>query len=373
MRIVQVAPFYKPVIGGVENVVDHISRYCVSKGHEVFVVTYDRARKGSSKHLVSREEDNGLTIIRLPVDIKWNQGSYSSKMKDCLRNIKPDIVHVHNWRHPHVFQVAKLKDEMHFKAILHGHAPYHSEGQLGAVVWLYHRTVDILSKATLKKYDRLISLTDYEKEKLLHFGVPPDKIVIIPNGIDETFEEIDEYNTNGGRNVLYMGAISSLKNMDLLKKSMSYVFSRMPDSRLLLAGEDQGALRRLLTGEIGSRTEYFGVVRDPIRLQVYGKSRVFVHPTIYEAYGISLIEAQRFGKPCVITGKGGQTYAAPPDQTSLLAKETPEDFGAKIISLLLDEDLYSRLSANATRWGIQHLWKNVLPRYDQLYESVLTN
>jgi glycogen synthase len=46
MKIVHVAPFYHPVIGGVEDVVKHIAEHMASKKHEVYVVTYNRVRGG---------------------------------------------------------------------------------------------------------------------------------------------------------------------------------------------------------------------------------------------------------------------------------------------------------------------------------------
>jgi len=47
MRIVHVAPFYTPVIGGVEEVVRKIAEYTASRGYETHVVTYNRLRNSS--------------------------------------------------------------------------------------------------------------------------------------------------------------------------------------------------------------------------------------------------------------------------------------------------------------------------------------
>jgi len=45
MRVVHVAPFYYPIKGGVETVVQKISEYLASKGNEVYVITYNRDRE----------------------------------------------------------------------------------------------------------------------------------------------------------------------------------------------------------------------------------------------------------------------------------------------------------------------------------------
>jgi glycosyltransferase involved in cell wall biosynthesis len=100
---------------------------------------------------------------------------------------------------------------------------------------------------------------------------------------------------------------------------------------------------------------------------LYSRCVIFAHPAIYEPFGIALLEAQALGKPCIITGYGGQLYVAPPGYTSLYAKPSPDDFGEKMAILLTDEELYKKLSRNARVWAFQHLWSKILPKYYEIY------
>ncbi|MCX8137680.1 hypothetical protein [Pyrobaculum aerophilum] len=50
-------------------------------------------------------------MIRLKPTATWSHGSYSPELPNAIRSLKPDVVHVHVWRHPHVFQIAKLRRE----------------------------------------------------------------------------------------------------------------------------------------------------------------------------------------------------------------------------------------------------------------------
>jgi len=65
MRIVHVAPFYTPVIGGVEEVVKRIAEHTASRGYETHVVTYNRLRNSGVGSLPREEEINGVHVIRL--------------------------------------------------------------------------------------------------------------------------------------------------------------------------------------------------------------------------------------------------------------------------------------------------------------------
>lgn len=374
MRIVHVAPFYYPVIGGVEEVVKRVAEYAASKGNEVYVVTYNRLRADGKESLPEEERINNVHVIRLKPKIIWGYGTYSTEFPDVLRRLRPDVVHVHVWRHPHVFQVAKLKDELGFKAILHTHAPFNLVSQLGMATWLYHRVTDCSMKKVLESYDNLIALTPHEKNIFVEkLGVQEEKMLITPNGIDDrlvsSFETI-----KADPVVLYLGRISRPKNVDLLVKAMGYVKKEVSSAKLVLAGPDEGLVIKLrdYVQKHDINFQYLGVVSEYEKDKVYSECRVFAHPAIYEAFGITLLEVQAFGKPCVITGNGGHVYTAPPGMTSLYAKPNPEDFGEKIVTLLTEEEIYKELSTNARTWALRHLWSEILPEYDKLYDKICT-
>lgn len=360
MRVVHVTPFYHPVVGGVERVARKICEYLTNSGYDVYVLTYNRMREGGKGSLPRTEEINGVKVIRLKPSFTWSHGTYSPELQSTLMDLRPDLVHVHVWRHPHVFQVIKLKEKMKFKAILHTHAPFHTIGQLGVITWFYHRSVDLLLKGYLRKYDAVVSLTPQERALLMRkFGADS---VVIPNGIEKRHIKW----SRKGDYVLYTGRMAKAKNLDLLIKAMEYV-----KAPLKLVGPDEGYVKRILdlARELRADVEWLGVVSEDELDRAYSGSALLAHPAHYEPFGITLLEAQAHGKPCVITGWGGQLYAAPPLKTSLYARPDPREMGITINRLLEDQELYQRLSRNAFEWAKKHVWDNILPRYVDLYEG----
>jgi glycosyltransferase involved in cell wall biosynthesis len=377
MRIAYVTPFYYPVVGGMEKVVRRIAEYMASRGHDVYVLTYNRLRVGGELSLPQNDIINSVRVIRVKPDFIWSSGTYSSEVPNVLEKLKPDLVHVHAWRHPHVFQVAKLKRRLKFKAVIHTHAPFYKLDQLGLTTWLYHKAVDQIRKGVLREYDAVVALTPYEKNLLVRkLGVKSEKIKIIPNGIDDEISgvnintaEIDMINENPL--ILYVGRISRSKNIDLLIKAMRTLTKRKM-AKLFLAGPDENLIAKLrrYSRKINIDFHYMGQVSEVEKHKLYSKCTIFAHPAIYEGFGITLLEAQAFGKPCVITGEGGQLYAAPPGMTSLHAMPNPEDFGEKMAALLMNEELYEKFSRNARKWALRHLWSKILPEYDKLYDTI---
>jgi glycosyltransferase involved in cell wall biosynthesis len=377
MRIVHVAPFYYPVVGGVEEVVRRIAEYMASKGHDVYVLTYNRLRVGGELSLPQNDIINGVRVIRVKPDFIWSSGTYSSEVPNVLERLKPDLVHVHAWRHPHVFQVAKIRRKLKFKAVIHTHAPFHKLNQLGLITWLYHKLIDQMAKGILREYDIVVALTPYEKDLLVEkLGVESKKVKVIPNGISD---EISNVNINvvevGLLNekpaILYVGRISKSKNLDLILKAMK-VLTKKKTAKLILAGPDENLIVKLknYSRKFNIDLNYMGQVSEIDKYMLYSRCVIFAHPAIYEPFGITLLEAQALGKPCIITGDGGQLYVAPPGQTSLYAKPSPDDFGEKMAILLTDEELYKKLSRNARAWAFRHLWSKILPEYDKLYNII---
>jgi len=375
MRIAHITPFYHPIIGGVEEVVKRITEHLAKKGNEVYVITYNRLRKGGKGTLPRQEEINGVNVIRLKPDITWSHGTYSRELPKAIEKLKPDIVHVHVWRHPHVFQIAKLKKKLGYKTILHTHAPFYRLRQVGITVWTYHKIVDRLFKSTLKAFDIVIALTPYEKDILLErLDIPKEKVKVIPNGIDDKVVHIAKEITSihSEQSILYLGRISRDKNIDLLLKAMKYV-TKKTNIPLVMAGPDEGLIDKYkkYAKKHNIDLHYKGKVSEKEKYKLYARCTIFTHPALYEGFCITLLEAQAFGKPCIVTGKGGQLYTAPPGKTSLHAKPSPKDYAQAILRLLSDEELYKKLSTNAREWVIQFTWTKILPKYEEVYNQLI--
>jgi glycosyltransferase involved in cell wall biosynthesis len=182
MRIAHIAPFYAPVISGVEEVVKRVAEYTASKGHKV--ITYNKLRYSGVGLLTREEEINGVHVIRLMPDLTWSHDTYSSELPQAVKSLKLDVVHVHAWRHPHVFQDAQLRKKLGFKAVLHGHALFHRLNQLGVITWTYHRLADTFGRSYLRAYDAYIALTSHKAERVRALRLAGN-VVVIPNGVDE--------------------------------------------------------------------------------------------------------------------------------------------------------------------------------------------
>jgi len=359
LRIVYVSPFYHPVKGGVESVVKRVAEYMVSKGEEVYVITYNRDRLSTNVY-AEREEINGVKILRLPVKFTWSHGSYSTELRKKVNELNPNVLHIHVWRHPHVFQLYNEK----YPKVLQPHSPFYTFHQSGFITYMYYKLVDALLGFTIRSYN-VIAMTPYE-QKILKEKFNVDS-TLIPNGIDDKYFEVKG---EVGDYILYLGRISREKNILTLLKA--YRLSGLK-IKLVLAGPDNGLAKDVIqySKRYGLNVEYKGEVSEDEKLELLKKCRFLVNPSPYEGFGLTLVEAEALGKPTVIVGEGGQLFAAPPEKASLRANNNPESLAKALVTLTTDESLYSRLSKGAKQWAENFKWNKILPKYTEFYRKIL--
>ncbi|ADY01300.1 glycosyl transferase group 1 [Vulcanisaeta moutnovskia 768-28] len=200
------------------------------------------------------------------------------------------------------------------------------------------------------------------------------RIEVIPNGVEEDRCDVNS-NAKANNQVLYLGKISKSKNINLLIKAMNYVTKEMKSAKLILAGPDEGLIHDILNyaERHGINTQYMGEVSEELKHKLYLESTIYALPSLYEPFGITLLEAGIHGTPSTITGNGGQAEAAPPNLASLWAEPKPEKYGEAITTLLTDEELRKKLKTQAKEWAQKHLWNKVLPRYEELYNKLISN
>lgn len=140
-------------------------------------------------------------------------------------------------------------------------------------------------------------------EAIRGFAVPPQKIEIVPNGVDQFFSP---GSGNEGDYVLFVGTLEPRKGVgDLLA-----VWSSLPAPRprLILAG-DEGWRTRVRPGPDIEVIGY--VTRERLR-ELYRGAIVLVYPSRYEGFGLPPLEAMACGAPVVATRTGAiPDYAGP--------------------------------------------------------------
>lgn len=312
MKILQVTPFFSPVHGGSAEVPYQLSKELAKRGHAVAVYTSDY--KLSSEYISPIPE---IEVRSFKTWMDWAKFFITPGMvvqvKKAIKNF--NVVHMHNY---YTFQnviVHHYVKNHDIPYVLQAHgsvATYFERGSLKKIfdaIWGY---------AILRDASKLIAATPTEAERYKNMGIIEDKIEIVPYGIDlAEFENLPQrgqfrkkYGLDDAQKVvLYLARIHKIKGPDLLAKAFAELSKDLGDAKLVITGPDDGylaALKELIRElKIEEEVMFTGPLYGREKLQAYVDADVYVLPSVYETFPVSVLEACACGTPVIVTDRCG--------------------------------------------------------------------
>jgi glycogen(starch) synthase len=294
-----------------------------------------------------------------------------------------DIVHGHDWL------VAMAGDHLarRFRAPLVTtiHATEHGRHQ-GWVDEHPQSHIHGVEHWITNRADRVISCSYYMREQIADiFGVPDEKVEVIPNGIDpedlqpQDREELErlrrEFAAPDEKLVLLLGRLVYEKGFQLALEAMPSLIASLPSTRFLVAGSGthEPELRRQAAGlGLMKHGTFLGWIGDDVLHSLYRIADVCVVPSIYEPFGLVALEAMASGCPCIVADTGGLREVVPHEEAGLRFRaRDPVALGEMVERLLTDSDLRGRLVAEASEHVLRFDWADVAERTAAAYTELL--
>jgi len=290
MRILQVymGPYVADRGGGVSVYVCNISER-LARRHDVTVFATNPGG------LPRFEVMNGVKVERFKRYAPSGAYFFSLEMLLKLRGAEFDVVHGHCY-HAFPLHFSALAKRKKFVVSTHFHGVGHSVFRDSLI-----RLFKPFGKRTLEAADRIVAVSEYEKNLLCgQFGLDPEKVVVIPCGVD--FREFEglKRRKRGFRSILYVGNLVGYKGVQFLVE----ILPRLPrDVVLEIVGK--GVLKPFLEKrarelDVLDRVRFFENLPRHELLQLFVDADVFVLLSRYEAYSMAVAEALVAGTPCIV-------------------------------------------------------------------------
>ncbi len=319
-------------------------------------------------------------------------------MAGTLRDI--DVVHCHTWYTHLAGCLVKQLTGAPLVLTTHSlepHRPWKVE-QLGNA----YRASTWIEKTAYQNADGVVAVSASMKEDVQElYGVPPERVRVIPNGID-----VDEYKPTPDPAVLARYGIDPDKPFILFvgritrQKGIIHLVNALPHLRpgvqaVLCAGApDTEEIGREMT-EVVDRARHATaneiiwvakILPKPEIIALYSQAALFVCPSVYEPFGIINLEAMACGTPVVASAVGGIKEVVVPGETGLLVPFEPRgptdfepkdpdrfarDLAAAINGLLNDPPRLQAMGAKSReRVERQFSWASVAQRTCEFYEAL---
>lgn len=221
-----------------------------------------------------------------------------------LKKEKPDVLHVPHYNVP-IFYRGKMVVTIH--DLTHLILP---EFLPNKFAYIYAK---IMIWIALKKATKVITVSQNTKSDILKmFKVNPNKIEVIYNGVGKEFvhkekQEVEylyeKFNIEKNKkNIMYVGNLKPHKNLERLLEAYSKI-ENIDSTQLLLVGKAFSNYNVLEEKEkklgIENNVIHTGIVTQQELVDLYNLSDLFVFPSLYEGFGIPIIEALSCGTPVI--------------------------------------------------------------------------
>lgn len=244
----------------------------------------------------------------------------------------------------------------------------------------------------MQTVDAVVAATPIDRAQMvLHYNADPERIVVIPGGVDtRVFRPQDAADARRRlglpphpvRLVLFVGRIEPLKGLDILITSMTHL--RDLDLRLLVVGgdaharEDQwSAEERRLRGlardlNLDGRVLFIGSRPQAQLPLLYSAADVVAVPSLYESFGLVALEAQACGTPVVASRVGGLRCTVRDGVSGFLVPPAdPDALAGRIRHLVEHEGLREEMGAHAIENAQAYDWSVIAGRMQSLYNALL--
>jgi glycogen(starch) synthase len=380
---------YPPrVIGGISPHVFFLSKSLAENGVKVHVVTCDFP--GAPAH----EVIDGVEVYRIdsyknpaPDFATWVYLMNLNMQKEAAAIVnklggKIDVFHAHDWLVAtagiglkHVFRKPLL-------VTMHSTEIGRRDGLHTDTEKMIHETEAWLTYEAWK----VICCSDYMVSHVRWaFGLPEDKLVMIPNGVNTSVYENAEnedceafrakYALPDEKIVLYVGRLVYEKGIHVLINAVPKVLDRV-NAKFIIVGS--GYMKEQLLNIVRSmklehKVLFMGFVDDETLLRLQKCADVSVVPSLFEPFGIVALEAMAAKSPVVVSDTGGLSEIVDHDVTGFKAyPNNPDSLAWGITKILTDENYKKYIRENAYRKVLEKYdWQKIAQQTKQIYKAVL--
>jgi glycosyltransferase involved in cell wall biosynthesis len=222
------------------------------------------------------------------------------------------------------------------------------------------------------------------RDVVTRYGIPPERVRVVYHGVNPRFKPVrlaasqqikDKYQLPD-QYILAVGTIEPRKNLVVLLEAYHVLRQHNPDLQLVIAGKrgwhSEPFFERLQTLGLTDQVKLLGFVPDEDLPALYNFAEAFAFPSIYEGFGLPVLEAMACGTPVVCSNTSSLPEVAG-EAALLLAPTDTRGWSTALQQVLDNPALRADLRQRGLRQAAQFTWAETAQQTLALYRTVGTH
>tara|TARA_R110000823_G_scaffold243818_1_gene368016 strand:+ start:38201 stop:39289 length:1089 start_codon:yes stop_codon:yes gene_type:complete len=352
---------FPPQPGGIGNHAYNLAKGLQDNGFEIQLVCDARSANGEAERIF--DKNLSFEVIRITRK-KLIFRSYLNRITTAFSLLRHNELIICSgkfslWLGAFLTFFSKNK----FIAIIHG-----SEVRLPNII------LRNLTDLSLKRFDRIIAVSNYTKSLVSHLSLK--KIEVVPNGFKIKLPVTMETKNDPVPVLITVGNVTQRKGQQNIINALPLLLKKYPDLKYHIVGipTDRDRLEKLaLNLGVEEAVVFFGKVSEEEKIELLQQADVFVMLSETtksgdaEGFGIAILEANALGIPAIGSlGCGIEDAIDDGVSGKLINPKDPNQLADALEEILNNYEPYSQ---KAKKWSQDFTWEKVIKSYLKILEN----
>lgn len=239
------------------------------------------------------------------------------------------------------------------------------------------------TKYSLKKASVVFSISRASKNDIIEvYKVPENKLVVTYPGVKpisnftrsaSSGQAFQISNRNMGHYILFVGTLQPRKNITRLVEAFSKIKPNHPDLKLVIVGKKGWQYGEILESPkkfaVSKSVEFLDFVKDEELGRFYKNALCFVLPSLYEGFGLPVLEAMKYGCPVLISNVSSLPEAGG-DAALYFDPQSPDDIAEKLEKVISNPKLRQEMKKKGFEQVKKFSWEKTAKETLKVLEEI---
>lgn len=268
---------------------------------------------------------------------------FNEKIYSTLNGADFDVIHTHDWLGAEAGVLAKKKLGKKWVHTVHS-LEYMRRAELNPG----NSPMEELERTAILESDEAITVSRLMQAEILKKYKRNVRVIYNAPSVSAAAPDVRREENR----VFFAGRLAEQKGLKYMLYSAKRVLEEVPGAKFAVAGEGHLAEPLLSFSKsigIDGSIVFLGFVGKDELVREYQKATLFVSPSVFEPFGITVLDAAVLGAPIVATKRTGALELFGHGSVAVVKPEDPSDLAEKIIILLRDKNMRDKMAKKAKK------------------------